>query len=36
MASQLENGLCFYEQNSIMNSVRVDYWTAELAELAII
>ena len=36
MASQLANELCYikhcwgvYEQNSIVNSARVDYWTAE-------
>ena len=41
MAFQLDNGPCctkhfwdVYEQNKIMNSVRVDDWTAELAIIA--
>ena len=41
MESKLTNGLCcinqcrgVYEQNSLMNSVRVDDWTVELAIIA--
>ena len=41
MASQLENGLCYikhqlgvYVQNSVVNSVCVDDWIAELAIIA--
>ena len=36
MASQLEKEFCWYvnEQNSIVNSVLVDDWTAELTIIA--